>query len=89
MKLKIFAVRDRAIDAFGTPFFMQANGQAIRSFNNEINKGEADNQISAHPEDFDLYSLGEFETDNGSWQTTQPRQIAIGKDQKIPKENGK
>lgn len=79
MRMIAMAIRDRAIDSFGNPFFVVAVGQAIRSFTAEINKS-GDNQLYAHPEDFDLYELGEFDTDTGLFVTSTPRQVSVGKD---------
>ena len=83
MKLLIFAVRDRATDQYGTPMFLISRGQAIRSFSDEVNRKAQDNQLNQHPEDFDLYQLGEYDTDAGTFRTDTPAQVAIGKDQLI------
>lgn len=83
MKLKIFAVKDRATDQYGNPMFLISSGQAIRSFSDEINRSDATNQMYAHPDDFDLYWLGEYDTDSGMFQTGVPEQVCIGKTVKI------
>jgi len=61
MKLQICVVRDRAIDQFGNPFFVTAIGQATRSFTDGVNSGKADDLVAQHPDDFDLYHLGEYD----------------------------
>jgi len=76
----VCSVRDRAVDSYGNPFFVQAVGQAVRSFSDEINRRADDNQLNKHPEDFDLYTLGTFNSDTGLFDTGVPRQIAVGKD---------
>lgn len=83
MRYKILAVRDRAIDAFGQPFFSVSVGGAIRGFTDEINRPAENNQLNKHPEDFDLYLLGEFDDSNGKFETSDPSQVAIGKDLKV------
>lgn len=83
VKLKIYAIRDRATDQYGTPMFLLAVGQAIRSFTDEINKQDAQNQLYMHPDDFDLYELGEYETNTGKFETKEPEMKTIGKDVKI------
>lgn len=83
MKLLIFVVRDRASDAFGNPMFLVSTGQAIRSFTDEVNRSGTDNMMFMHPDDFDLYSLGEFDTDSGLFSTKSPEQICIGKNVKV------
>lgn len=82
---KIVVVRDRAIDSFGTPFFVQALGQAVRSFTDEVNR--ADSELGRHSEDYDLYEIGEFDSDTGAVNSMErPRMIAVGKDVKIRSE---
>lgn len=76
----VLAVRDRAIDAFGTPIFAQSVGQALRSFSDEVNRADPSNQMNHHPEDFDLYRLAEFETDTGEFTQTGPEMVSVGKD---------
>lgn len=83
MKRYVFAVRDRAADTFGSPFCQVARGQAIRAFSDELNRSSADNQLFLHPEDFDLYELGEFDDSTGLYETGVPKQIAVGKDLRV------
>lgn len=83
MRYKVVCIRDRAIDAYGVPVFVASIGSAIRSFTDEINRAAEDNQMYKHPEDFDLYSLGEFDGDSGTFECERPRQIAVGKDVKV------
>lgn len=83
MKLMIYAVRDRATDQFGNPMFLVASGQAIRSFTDEVNRADKDNQIFNHPDDFDLYELGSYETSTGLFDVHVPEQVCIGKNVKI------
>lgn len=76
---KIVAIRDRAVDAFGQPIFVVALGQGIRSFMDEMNNKES--SLAAHPEDYDLYHIGEFDEDTGLLiACTPPKMIAVGKD---------
>lgn len=85
MRLKVVAIRDRAADVYGQPAFVAAIGSAIRGFSDEVNG--KDGMLSQHPEDFDLYHLGEYDDATGMFtQDERPKQIAIGKDLKI---NGK
>lgn len=79
MKLQIFAVRDRATDQYGNPMFMVSIGQALRSFTDELNRADKENQLYAHPDDFDLYQLGSYDTSSGMFETGVPKQIGIGK----------
>jgi hypothetical protein len=84
MKLIICTVKDRAADAFGRPMFVPSAGVAIRSFSDEINRNNADNQLFNHPDDFDLYELGEFDDNSGLFALhEQPKLLSLGKQVKI------
>lgn len=80
MRLMIVAVRDRALDAYLRPFFVNALGGAIRGFQDEINR--ADGEMFKHPDDYDLYHLGDWDDETGQFTSQQPKQIAIGKNLK-------
>jgi len=83
MKHVVCAVRDRASDTFGRPFFVRTLGEANRSFIDEVNRASADNQLYAHPEDFDLYEIGSFDDDSGDLVAIKPRMVAVGKDVRV------
>ena len=84
MQLYILSVRDRTADSFGQPFFSQSVGQAVRNFSDEVNRAAADNLLYMHPEDFDLYHVGIFNTDTAEVTTHAPKQVAVGHSVKIP-----
>ena len=85
-KQKIIAVRDRAVAAFNRPIFVNSIGQATRMFRDEINRDSLqgnENIMFQHPDDFDLYEMGEWDEETGKFSMLEvPRQIAIGKDMK-------
>jgi hypothetical protein len=84
MKQIICTVKDRAADAYGRPMFVPSAGVAIRSFSDEINRNNADNQLFNHPDDFDLYELGEFDDNTGLFALhEQPKLLSLGKQVKI------
>lgn len=77
MKFQICAIRDRAVASFQRPFFAPAIGAAIRAFGDEINRQGS--EMHAHPSDYDLFHLGEFDDETAKFTTLeQPKQIAIG-----------
>jgi hypothetical protein len=87
MKLVLCSVKDRAADAYGRPMFVPSVGVAIRSFSDEINRQDAENQLFNHPDDFDLYELGEFDDNSGQFALhEQPKLLTLGKQVKISKE---
>ena len=85
MKLNLCSVKDRAADAYGRPMFVPSTGVAIRSFSDEINRSDADNQLYNHPDDFDLYEFGIFDDNSGTFEIyEQPKLLSLGKQVKIP-----
>jgi len=59
-------------------------GVAIRSFTDEVNREDKDNQLFNHPDDFDLYELGVFDDSLGRYELREnPTVIVRGKDVKI------
>ena len=85
MKLNICSVKDRAADAFGRPMFVPSTGVAIRSFSDELNRSDPDNQLFNHPDDFDLYEFGVFDDNTGLFDLyDQPKLLSLGKQVKIP-----
>lgn len=80
----VCSVKDRASELFGRPFFVPSIGHAIRGFTDEINRSAEDNQMFKHPDDFDLYHIGEFEEDTGRLvPVANPIKIADGKNVRI------
>lgn len=80
MKFFIISVRDRAADVFSRPTFHSSIGAAVRSFGDEVNRADKDNVFYNHPEDFELFELGLFDDQTGTFDTHLPSQVAIGKD---------
>jgi hypothetical protein len=80
----IVSVKDSAAEAFGRPMYLQSLGVAIRSFTDEVNREDKDNQLYQHPDDFDLYELGVFDDSLGRYELRDnPTVIVRGKDVKI------
>ncbi len=79
MILKMYCIRDRATDSFGNPMFMVSDGQAIRSFTDEVNRADKDNNLYAHPDDFDLYVLGEYDSASAKFTSSGPVMLLVGK----------
>lgn len=79
MVLQIFAIKDRAVQAFMQPFFAPTIGAAIRAFSDGIN--DKQHAMNAHPDDYDLYHIGEWTDNSGGLMQTEehPKQVAIGK----------
>lgn len=81
MLLYIVSVKDRAADVFNRPFFVAHRNVAVRDFTDEVNRVAADNQLNKHPDDFDLYLLGQFDDSNGAFiREGQPTVLVRAKD---------
>lgn len=79
MRLQVVSVLDRATAAYGRPVFVQAIGQAMRSFTDEANNKESD--IGKHPDDYDLYHLGDWDDVSGRFSNfEEPKHLVRAKD---------
>lgn len=81
MILKVVAIYDNASQAYGRPVFVPALGQAVRSFNDEVNSKEA-TDLARHPEDFELYHLADFDDSTGRFVGVEVTRLARGQDVK-------
>lgn len=61
----VVCIKDTAARVFGTPFFVQAAAQAVRSLRDEVNSKDSQSDVNRHPSDFELYELGSFNDDTG------------------------
>jgi len=80
MILFVVCVKDRAADVFNRPFFVPHRNVAIRDFTDEVNRVAGDNQLNKHPDDFDLYLLGEFDDSRGAFVNNDPQVLVRAKD---------
>jgi hypothetical protein len=80
MHLFVVCVKDRAAEVFNRPFFVPHRNVAIRDFTDEVNRAAADNQLNKHPDDFDLYLLGEFNDNTGEFSISTPQVLVRAKD---------
>lgn len=77
MKYVVVSVFDRAAGAYSRPAYVGAVGLAVRSFQDEVNRDAPDNEVSKHPDDFDLYHLGSFDDVAGRFELfDQPKKLA-------------
>lgn len=64
--LAMFALYDVKSDSYKTPFFMIANGEAVRAFTDLAN--DPNTVIGRHPNDFKLVRLGMFDEATGEFR---------------------
>lgn len=77
MRSFVCAVYDMAIAAYMPPFVAPALGAAVRSFQDEVNRG-GDSVMSKHPKDYRLYHVAMFDSDSGEFEQLKPVIIADG-----------
>ncbi|QCQ85082.1 nonstructural protein [Blackfly microvirus SF02] len=66
MSVKVVcSVFDSASRLYGQPFFVPALAAAVRSVGDETNRAAADNALYQHPEDFELYHIGDYDDSSG------------------------
>ena len=79
MKHVICVVRDIKADLFGQPFFNASVGMAQRSFSDSVNRPDEKSLLFNHPEDFELYQLGSFDDQTGTFDLLdRPKQLLLG-----------
>lgn len=75
MKVKCYAVRDTAVEAFLPPFYARADGEAVRSFGEACKDGK---RFATHAGDYALFAVGEFDDVTGMYIPMEPRRLITG-----------
>lgn len=89
MKVLICAVRDSAVEAFMQPFFCLAQGQAVRSFTDNVNNAKEASPLYMHPDDFELFELGWFGDGDAHFELhAKPVRLVRGADVKVRDQRG-
>lgn len=76
--LKVYAVKDKAVGAFMAPFFVRSPGEAMRSFVDAVN--DKASPFFRHPQDFELYYIAEFDSNDGSIASAQVVRLATAQE---------
>lgn len=71
MRLCVCAIHDSAVGAYLQPFFTRSKGEALRSFIDVCS--DAKTQFAAHPGDYHLMYLGDY--DDGDGKFTPPPDV--------------
>lgn len=71
MKLKVFAIYDKAAEAYMTPFHMQTAGQALRAWEDSCR--DENTQFAKHPSDFQLFEIGTYDDATGTYENLESR----------------
>lgn len=72
----LFSIQDSGADAFMQPFFVQAEGVAIREFGNLCNDKE--HPVGKHPEDYTLFRVGFWNERKGQLEGCVPESVCNG-----------
>lgn len=80
-KLQAISLYDSKAKTYGNPFFTSTTEAGLRDFAYLVN----DSKMAAHnfPADFDLFHVGEFDTDTGIFRIFDKIHLANGVDVKI------
>ena len=68
--MRLYSIRDAKTKAFSTPFFQQNDETALRMFRDELHGANGPSMLSKHPEDFDLYCVGDWNDTSGAVRPT-------------------
>lgn len=79
MRFKVCAVKDVAIGTFSVPQFVPHTGASVRAFGDAV-RGPKDSPLAAHPNDFELWYLGEYDDQSGEFDQLKPERLARGVD---------
>lgn len=58
MIIKVYSIFDKKAETYGPPFFMLKEQMAVRAFSDISN--DMSTMLSKHPEDYELYEIGEY-----------------------------
>lgn len=73
MKLFVFAVLDKAVGAYASPFFMRSKAEGTRAFSEAVSDGKS--PFSKHPDDYVLYHLCGFDDASGMFSSMEPERV--------------
>jgi len=75
MIFQVYSIYDIKAAAYHVPFFQPTKGMAIRLFGDAII--DPNSNLSKHPEDYRLFSLGEFDDFTGVLERRRTNEVLI------------
>lgn len=81
MELQIIATRDIVANVYSIPMFVPTIGGAVRAFSDECSREDPKNALWQHPEDYELWHLGEWDDNAGTillYEGKDRKQLATG-----------
>lgn len=88
MKYIICSVRDIKAATYSQPFFSPTLNHGIRSFYDAVSHQDQNNMMLKHPDDFQLFLLGHFDDQLGTFDTGEPQLVATGTEAFPPAKQG-
>jgi hypothetical protein len=73
MKMQLYTIYDKKLEAYHQPYCLENNNLALRQFQNMATKESA---IADNPEDYTLWHTATFETTSGETETFEPQLLA-------------
>lgn len=84
MQHKVFTIKDSAVGTYHPPFFNNSHGEAERNFRDLVNDNKS--TVSQHPEDFDLFYIGIYDSNQGKFIELEPTPKHMIKAQDLKKQ---
>jgi len=76
MLLKVFAIKDKAIDSYSAPFTQATIESGIRMFRELITYDQTENKYRRSPEDYALYYIGEYNDVTGEMMSHEIQRLS-------------
>ncbi len=77
-ELGVYTIRDTKAEAYVQPFTFRTDGEAIRAFDDSINKPGT--PAYDHPEDYCLFRVGTFDVQTGVVAPCEHKSLGCGID---------
>lgn len=74
----MYSVHDKKAETWSFPFQSENNSTAMRDFETLVHDGRT--IVGQHPEDFDLYFIGQFYLETGTVRSDMPVHLVNGAD---------
>lgn len=71
----VFCVYDVKAEVFGMPIFQRTKGEALRTFETEVNRPES--MLNKHPEDYSLFLVGTYNQETGELVAQVPLSLGL------------
>lgn len=69
----VCSVWDNAAEAYAAPFLAPTSAHAVRSFRQHVNNPPENSSISTNPGDFELFMVGTFDDQAGTFEPANER----------------